>query len=179
VLANGSMSTNTASEGAIRRALVEADLVECMVALPPQLFYNTQIPAFLWFLNKAKPEHRRGQTLFIDARDMGTLVSRVRRELDEDDIAQIAGTFQDWQRAEGGYEDVPGFCKSAALDEIAGHGYVLTPGRYVGAAAAKDDGEPFDEKLARLTAELTAQFAESARLEEEIRRNLERLSYGL
>ena len=101
------MSTNTSSEGAIRRAIIEADLVECMVALPPQLFYNTQIPACLWFLNKAKPEHRRGQTLFIDARDMGTLVSRVRRELDDDDIAHIAGTFQDWQRDEGSYEDVP------------------------------------------------------------------------
>ena len=179
VLANGSMSTNTSSEGAIRRAIIEADLVECMVALPPQLFYNTQIPACLWFLNKAKPEHRRGQTLFIDARDMGTLVSRVRRELDDDDIAHIAGTFQDWQRDEGSYEDVPGFCKSATLDEIAGHGFVLTPGRYVGAAAAEDDGEPFEEKMARLTAELAAQFEESARLEEEIRRNLERLGYEL
>jgi type I restriction enzyme M protein len=178
VLANGSMSTNTSSEGAIRRAIVEADLVECMVALPPQLFYNTQIPACLWFLNKAKPEHRRGQTLFIDARDMGTLVSRVRRELDDDDIAHIAGTFQDWQRDEGSYEDVPGFCKSATLDEIAGHGFVLTPGRYVGAAAAEDDGEPFDEKMARLTAELAAQFAESARLEATIRENMRRLGYG-
>jgi len=178
VLANGSMSTNTSSEGAIRRAIIEADLVECMVALPPQLFYNTQIPACLWFLNKAKPEHRRGQTLFIDARDMGTLVSRVRRELDDDDIAHIAGTFQDWQRDEGSYEDVPGFCKSATLDEIAGHGYVLTPGRYVGAAAAEDDGEPFEEKIARLTAELAAQFAESARLEATIRENMRRLGYG-
>lgn len=179
VLANGSMSTNTSSEGAIRRAIIEADLVECMVALPPQLFYNTQIPACLWFLNKAKPEHRRGQTLFIDARDMGTLVSRVRRELDDDDIAHIAGTFQDWQRDDDSYEDVPGFCKSATLDEIAGHGYVLTPGRYVGAAAAEDDGEPFEEKMARLTAELAARFEESARLEEEIRRNLEQLGYEL
>ena len=178
VLANGSMSTNTSSEGAIRRAIIEADLVECMVALPPQLFYNTQIPACLWFLNKAKPEHRRGQTLFIDARDMGTLVSRVHRELDDDDIAHIAGTFQDWQRDEGSYEDVPGFCKSATLDEIAGHGFVLTPGRYVGAAAAEDDGEPFDEKMARLTAELAAQFAESARLEATIRENMRRLGYG-
>ena len=177
VLANGSMSTNTSSEGAIRRAIVEADLVECMVALPPQLFYNTQIPACLWFLNKAKPEHRRGQTLFIDARDMGTLVSRVRRELDDDDIAHVATTYQDWQRDEGSYEDVPGFCRSAALDEIAGHGYVLTPGRYVGAAAAEDDGEPFEEKMARLTAELAAQFEESARLETAIRQNLSELGY--
>ncbi|MEW6579569.1 MAG: class I SAM-dependent DNA methyltransferase [Chloroflexota bacterium] len=179
VLANGSMSTNTSSEGAIRRAMVEADLVDCMVALPPQLFYNTQIPACLWFLNRAKPEHRHGQTLFIDARQMGHLVSRVRRELDDEDIAQIASTYQDWQRAEGAYEDVPGFCKSAALEEIVGHGYVLTPGRYVGAAPAEDDGEPFEEKMARLTAELAAQFAESARLEQVIRENLAGLGYEL
>ena len=179
VLANGSMSTNTSSEGAIRRAIVEADLVACMVALPPQLFYNTPIPACLWFLDRAKPDHRRGQTLFIDARALGTLVSRVRRELDDEDIAHIAATYHDWQRAEGGYEDVPGFCKSATLDDIAGHGYVLTPGRYVGAAAVEDDGEPFEEKMQRLTAELEAQFAESARLEAIIRQNLEQLGYGL
>ncbi len=179
VLANGSMSTSTSSEGAIRRAMVEADLVDCMVALPPQLFYNTQIPACLWFINRAKPGHRRDQTLFIDARDMGTLISRVRRELDEDDIAHIANTYHDWLSAEGGYEDVPGFCKSAALDEIAGHGYVLTPGRYVGAADIEDDGEPFEEKMERLTADLTAQFAESARLEAIIKENLRSLGYEL
>ncbi len=179
VLANGSMSTNTSSEGAIRRAIVEADLVDCMVALPPQLFYNTQIPACLWFLNRAKPAHQRGQTLFIDARNMGHLVSRVRRELDDDEIAHIASTYHDWLNPDGGYEDVPGFCKSAALQEIAGHGYVLTPGRYVGAAPTEDDGEPFEEKIARLTAELAAQFAESARLEEQIRRNLRHLGYEL
>jgi len=173
------MSTKTRSESVICRAIVASDIVQCIFSLPPQLFYNTQIPGCLSFLNTAKPAHRRGQTLFIDARDMGTLVSRVRRELDDDDIAHIAGTFQDWQRDEGSYEDVPGFCKSATLDEIAGHGFVLTPGRYVGAAAAEDDGEPFDEKMARLTAELAAQFEESARLEEEIRRNLERLGYEL
>src|SRR5690606_29126760 len=128
----------------------------------PQLFYNTQIPACLWFLNKDKPQHRRGQTLFIDARDMGTLVSRVRRELDDDDIAHIANTYTDWQRDESGYEDVPGFCKSATLDEIAGHGYVLTPGRYVGAAAAEDDGEPFEEKVTTLPAK-AGSFPEHAR----------------
>ena len=178
VLANGSMSTNTTSEGAIRRALVEADLVDCMVALPGQLFYNTQIPVCLWFLDRAKPDHRRGQTLFIDARDLGTLVSRVRRDLDDDDIAHIASTYHDWLNPDGGYEDVPGFCKSAALEEIAGHGYVLTPGRYVGAADLDDDGEPFEEKMERLAAELLAQFEESARLERVIRESLKGIGYG-
>ncbi len=180
VLANGSMSTNTSSEGAIRRAIVEADLVDCMVALPGQLFYNTQIPVCLWFLNRAKPEHRRGQTLFIDARDMGELVSRVRRDLDDDDIAHIAVTYHDWLDANDSvYEDVPGFCKSATLDEIAGHGYVLTPGRYVGAADIEDDGEPFEEKMERLTAELAGQFEESIRLEKVIRGNLSQIGYDL
>lgn len=177
VLANGSMSTNTSSEGAIRQNIVEADLVDCMVALPPQLFYNTQIPACLWFLNRAKPAHRRDQTLFIDARSMGTLVSRTRRELDDDEIAHIAQTYHEWLDPDGGYEDVPGFCKSATLEEIAGHGYVLTPGRYVGAADIEDDGEPFEEKMARLVEELQGQFAESARLESMIRDNLRRLGY--
>lgn len=177
VLSNGSMSTNTATEGEIRRALVEADLVDCMVALPPQLFYNTQIPACLWFINKAKPAHRRGQTLFIDARSMGYLLNRTLRDLSEDDIARITGTYHLWRMGNGDYADVPGFCKSAALDEIAAHGYVLTPGRYVGAADAEDDGEPFVEKMARLTATLNEQFAESARLEQVIRENLTRLGY--
>jgi type I restriction enzyme M protein len=177
VLANGSMSTSTSSEGTIRRTMVEADLVDCMVALPPQLFYNTQIPACLWFLNRAKPEHRRGQTLFIDARDMGTLVSRVRRELDDGEIAHMAAAYHDWLNPDGGYEDVPGFCNSATLDTIAGHSYVLTPGRYVGAAELEDDGEPFEEKMERLTAGLAEQFAESARLEAIIRENLRRLGY--
>jgi type I restriction enzyme M protein len=180
VLANGSMSTSTSGEGEIRRAVVEADLVDCMVALPPQLFYNTQIPACLWFFNRAKPEHRYGQTLFIDARDMGTLISRVRRELDDDDIAHIAATYHDWLDVNGDvYEDVPGFCKSATLDEIAGHGYVLTPGRYVGAPDIEDDGEPFEEKMEHLTAELAEQFAESAQLEDIIRDNLRSIGYEL
>jgi type I restriction enzyme M protein len=172
VLANGSMSSNTGSEGDIRQAMVEADLVDCMVALPPQLFYNTQIPACLWFLSRSKPAHRQGQTLFIDARNMGELVSRVRRELTDDEIARIADTYHQWRSGDEAYEDVPGFCKSAPQDEIAGHGYVLTPGRYVGAPELEDDGEPFPEKMARLTAELDAQFAESARLEAVIRENL-------
>jgi type I restriction enzyme M protein len=197
VLSNGSMSTNTASEGAIRRALVEADLIDCMVALPPQLFYNTQIPACLWFLNRRKPTHRRGQTLFIDARGLGYLLNRTLRDLHDDEIARITGTYRAWRTdaltpspsperslrslGEGGelaYADVAGFCKSATLEEIAGHGYVLTPGRYVGAADAEADGEPFGEKMARLTATLEGQFAESARLEAVIRENLRRLGYA-
>ncbi|GAB4575762.1 MAG: class I SAM-dependent DNA methyltransferase [Anaerolineae bacterium] len=175
VLANGSMSSNTGGEGEIRRAIVEDDLVDCMVALPPQLFYNTQIPACLWFLNRAKPEHRRGQTLFIDARGLGHLVTRTRRDLSDEDIARIAGTYHRWRVADNGYEDEPGFCKSAPLEEIAGHGYVLTPGRYVGAADVEDDGEPFEEKMARLVEELNAQFEEAARLEAEIKECLEEL----
>lgn len=175
VLSNGSMSTNTSSEGKIRAAIVDADLVDCMVALPPQLFTNTQIPACLWFINRHKPEHRRGQTLFIDARSMGTLVNRTLRTLDEDEILHIAGTYHNWRTGEGEYADVPGFCKSATRDEIAGHSYVLTPGRYVGAAALDEDDEPFGEKMERLTATLRGQFAESARLEKMIDENLRRL----
>jgi type I restriction enzyme M protein len=178
VLANGSMSSNTGSEGDIRQAMVEADLVDCMVALPPQLFYNTQIPACLWFLSRSKPAHLQGKTLFIDARNMGELVSRVRRELTDDEIAHIAETYHQWRTGDETYEDVPGFCKSAKQDEIAGHGYVLTPGRYVGAPELEDDGEPFPEKMARLTAELDEQFAESARLEATIRESLAGLGYG-
>ncbi|MBE2269347.1 MAG: N-6 DNA methylase, partial [Anaerolinea sp.] len=178
VLSNGSMSTNTSSEGDIRRAIIDADLVDCMVALPPQLFTNTQIPACLWFINRNKPAHRRQQTLFIDARNMGYLVNRTLRELSDDEIARVAATYHNWRTGEGAYADVPGFCKSATTDEIAGHGYVLTPGRYVGAADMEGDGEPFEEKLARLTATLNEQFAESARLEQVIRENLARLGYS-
>ncbi|MBN1262620.1 MAG: SAM-dependent DNA methyltransferase, partial [Anaerolineae bacterium] len=157
VLANGSMSTQQSGEGDIRRRLVEADLVACMVALPPQLFYNTQIPACLWFLDRAKPAHRRGQTLFIDARDLGELVSRVRRELTGEDIARIAAAYRTWRAPEGQYQDAPGFCASADAETIAGHGHILTPGRYVGFAEEEDDGEPFEEKMERLTATLAKQ----------------------
>jgi len=178
VLSNGSMSTNTSSEGKIRVAMVAADLIDCMVALPPQLFTNTQIPACLWFVNRRKPEHRRGQTLFIDARSMGTLVNRTLRTLNEDEMGRIAGTYHNWRTGDGEYANVPGFCKSATLDEIAGHSYVLTPGRYVGAADVDDDGEPFVEKMEHLTATLREQFAESARLEQVISENLRRLRYS-
>jgi type I restriction enzyme M protein len=178
VLANGSMSSNQSGEGDIRKAIIEADLVDCMVALPGQLFYNTQIPACLWFLARAKKNgrfrDRRKQTLFIDARKMGALIDRIHRDLTPEDIERIAGTYHAWRgdKGAGRYADVPGFCKAATTDEIAGHGFVLTPGRYVGAEDVEDDGEPVEEKMKRLTAKLEEQFAEGARLEAAIRRNL-------
>ncbi len=184
VLANGSMSSNQSGEGEIRRALVEADLVDCMVAMPGQLFYSTQIPVCLWFLAKNKHEgkrrDRRKQTLFIDSRKLGTLIDRVHRELTDADLQKIISTYHAWrgEKGAGKYEDVAGFCKSAATDEIATHGHVLTPGRYVGAEEVEDDGEPFEEKMPRLVAELHAQFAESAKLERAIKANLKGLGYG-
>lgn len=188
VLANGSMSSQQSGEGEIRKALVEADLVDCMVALPGQLFYSTQIPVCLWFLARDKKNglggrgkkmrDRRNQTLFIDARKMGTLVDRVHRELRDEDLAKIAGTYHSWRGdGAGKYEDVAGFCKSAKTDEIASHGYVLTPGRYVGAEEVEEDGEPFEAKMAKLVSTLEAQFAEGARLEKVIRANLRGLGY--
>ncbi len=211
VLANGSMSSNQSGEGDIRRALIEADLVDCMVALPGQLFYSTQIPVCLWFLAKNKNtdarrgfRDRRQQTLFIDARKLGTLIDRVHRELTDADLEKITSTYHAWRgeagltrsRGERGektcgseslrasaspreYSDVAGFCKSATTAEIAAHGHVLTPGRYVGAEEVEDDGDPFAEKMPRLVAELHAQFAESAKLEEAIRANLKGLGYAL
>lgn len=180
VLANGSMSSNSGGEGDIRKAIVQADLVDCMVALPPQLFYNTQIPACLWFLNRNKPSHRQGQVLFIDARHMGKLVDRTRRELNVADIALIADTYHNWRAGQAvklPYTDEPGFCKSATVEEIAAHDYVLTPGRYVGAADVEDDGEPFEEKMERLVNTLEEQLAISAQLETTIRQNLGSLGW--
>jgi type I restriction enzyme M protein len=184
VLANGSMSSNQSGEGEIRKAIVDADLVDCMVALPGQLFYNTQIPACLWFLAKNKRNgkfrNRSGETLFIDARKLGVLIDRVHRELTEEEIARIARTYHAWrgEKDAGEYEDVPGFCKSAKWEDIKAHGYVLTPGRYVGAEEVEDDDEPFEEKMLLLTAKLEEQFALSAKLETEIRDNLKGLGYG-
>ncbi len=184
VLANGSMSSNQSGEGEIRKAIVEADLVDCMVALPGQLFYSTQIPVCLWFLARNKRSgrfrDRRGETLFIDARKLGVLVDRVHRDLVDGDIARIAGVYHAWRGDQDAseYADVPGFCKSATREDIASHGYVLTPGRYVGAEVVEDDGEPFAEKMQRLVATLEEQFAESTRLEGEIRANLRGLGYG-
>lgn len=183
VLANGSMSSNTGGEGEIRRAIIEAGLVDCMIALPGQLFYTTPIPVCLWFVARNKRNgkfrDRSNQTLFIDARKMGQLVDRVHRELSDEEITRIANTYHAWrgEKGAGKYEDVPGFCKSATIDEIKGHGYVLTPGRYVGAEAVEDDGEPFEEKMKRLTGRLAEQFAESALLEKTIRTNLDRLGF--
>jgi len=215
VLANGSMSSNQSGEGEIRRAMVEADAVDCMVALPGQLFYSTQIPACLWFLARdksggsplsprgrgaggegARLRDRRGEVLFIDARNLGTLVDRTRRELSDADIQRIADTYHAWRsagpspsplegegRGEGAhpphpYQDIPGFCKSATLDEIRKHGHVLTPGRYVGAEAAEDDGEAFADKMQRLSAQWREQQQEVARLDAAIEANLRELGYG-
>lgn len=184
VLANGSMSSNQSGEGEIRKAIVDGDLVDCMVALPGQLFYNTQIPACLWFLtrnkNNGKFRKRTGKTLFIDARKMGVLIDRVHRELTEAEIKRIAETYHNWRGSgKSEYEDVAGFCKSATWEEIKGHGYVLTPGRYVGAEAIEDDDEPFEEKMERLTKLLGEQFSESSKLEAEIRENLRGLGYDI
>ena len=185
VLANGSMSSQQSGEGEIRKAMLEADVVDCMVALPGQLFYSTQIPACLWFLARNKNpgkgwRDRRGQVLFIDARKLGVLVDRTRRELTDEEIQKIADTYHAWRGEpnSGEYTDVAGFCKSATLEEIRKHGYVLTPGRYVGAAAQEDDGEPFEEKMARLAAQWRAQRAEAARLDAAIEANLKELGYG-
>jgi type I restriction enzyme M protein len=174
VLANGSMSSAQSGEGDIRQALIDADLVDCMIALPGQLFYSTQIPVCLWFMKKTR--QRKGAVLFIDARKMGSMTSRVHRELTSDDITKIVSTYRAWENDDS-YHDIPGFCASATTADIAKHGYVLTPGRYVGAEAVADDGEPFDDKMKRLTAQLAEQFAESSRLEQEIRNNLKGLGY--
>jgi type I restriction enzyme M protein len=185
VLANGSMSSQQSGEGAIRRRLVEADLVACMVALPPQLFFNTQIPACLWFLARRKPAERLGQTLFIDVRGLGRMVDRTRRQLTDEEIERVAAVFHRWRSRKPGfsekpgffYEDEPGFCKSATLAEIAAHDYVLTPGRYVGAADVEDDDELFEEKMERLTMELTAQFKQAEAIANQIKTNLGALGY--
>jgi type I restriction enzyme M protein len=184
VLANGSMSSNQSGEGEIRKAIVEADLVDCMVALPGQLFYSTQIPVCLWFLARNKKNgrfrDRRGETLFIDARKMGTLVDRVHRELTDEDVAKIAGTYHTWRGDKGAskYFDVAGFCLAAKLDDIRRHGHVLTPGRYVGAEEQEDDRESFEDKMKRLTATLREQQAEAAKLDVAIAANLKELGYG-
>jgi type I restriction enzyme M protein len=178
------MSANQSGEGEIRRSIIEADLVDAMVALPGQLFYSTQIPVCLWFLARDRRNgrfrDRRGETLFIDARKMGTLVDRTHRELTDGDVAKIAGTYHAWRGDEhaGEYADVPGFCRAAPLEEIRKHGHVLTPGRYVGAADVEEDAEPFDTKMRRLTATLREQQAEAARLDVDIAANLRELGYG-
>lgn len=176
VLANGSLSSQTSGEGKIRRAILEDDLVECIIAMPSQLFYTTQIPVCLWFITKGKK--RSGETLFIDARNMGTMITRKLREMTAEDIAMIAQTVEKWQEDEG-YEDVAGFCKSASLDDIAKNDYILTPGRYVGLPEEEEDDEPFDEKMDRLTGELSELFKEGDRLQDEVREQLRGIGYGI
>jgi type I restriction enzyme M protein len=184
VLANGSMSSNQSGEGEIRKAIIEADLVDCMVALPGQLFYSTQIPVCLWFLARNKKNgrfrDRRGETLFIDARKLGTLTDRVHRELLDVDIARIASTYHAWRgdKDAGQYVDVPGFCKRATLEDIRKHDHMLTPGRYIDAEAAQEDGQPFEEKMKRLTATLRELQAEASKLDTAIAASLRELGYG-
>ena len=184
VLANGSMSSNQSGEGEIRQNIIEADLVDCMVALPGQLFYSTQIPVCLWFLARDRRNgrfrDRHGEILFIDARKMGTMIDRVHRELTDEDLEKIAGTYHAWRgdSEAGEYEDVPGFCKSASREEVEKHRFVLTPGRYVGAEEQEEDDEPFDEKMERLTAQLREQMEEGRRLDAAIEENLKGLGYG-
>ena len=183
VLANGSMSSAQSGEGEIRKNLVEANLVDCMVALPGQLFYSTQIPACLWFLARDRHDgrfrDRRGEVLFIDARTLGRMVDRTHRELTDEDIARIADTYHAWRGEEeaGDYADVPGFCKAASLEEVRKHGHVLTPGRYVGAAPQEEDDEPFGDKMKRLVAQLRDQQDQGAKLDTAIKANLARLGF--
>lgn len=186
VLANGSMSSNTSGEGQLRRSMIENDLVDCMIALPGQLFYTTQIPVCLWFMTKNKREdkekgyrNREGETLFIDAREMGSMISRVQRELTDEDLDKITRAYHAWRGEEkdGNYEDIAGFCKSASLKEIAKNDYVLTPGRYVGMAEVEDDGIPFEEKMSELSTTLFEQMQEGEQLDGAIRENLKLLGY--
>ena len=181
VLANGSMSSNQSGEGEIRKNIIEAGLVDCIIALPGQLFRSTQIPACLWFLSKSRRSgERRGETLFIDARKLGHMLDRTRRDLSVEDISRVAGTYYAWLGREnnGEYADVPGFCKSASLDEIRKHGHVLTPGRYVGVEPQPDDGVPFADKMARLSVQWREQQVEARRLDAAIEENLARLGFG-
>ncbi|MFA7119452.1 MAG: N-6 DNA methylase, partial [Sphaerochaetaceae bacterium] len=183
VLANGSLSSNTSGEGEIRKKLIEAGLIDCIVALPSQLFYTTQIPACLWFVARDRHNHhfrdRHNEILFIDARQMGTMVSRKNRELTAEDIQKISQTYHQWRTIGGDYQDIKGFCKAATLDEVSTNGFVLTPGRYVGSEVIEEDDEAFEEKMQRLTAELGQQFAESRQLEERIKKNLNSIGFKI
>jgi len=181
------MSTNTSGEGAIRQKLVENDHIDCMIAMPGQLFFTTQIPVCLWFLTKNKKADsergfrgREGETLFIDARKIGTMISRTQKELLTKDIEAIAKTYHAWrgEANAGEYEDEAGYCKSAALEDMRKHDYVLTPGRYVGAAALEDDGIPFETRMKELSQTLYGQMDEAVKLDAVILKNLEGLGYG-
>ena len=183
VLANGSMSSNISSEGEIRKNIIEADLVDCMVALPPKLFFNTGLWACLWFLTKDKSNskfrNRKKNTLFIDARNMGAMTDRGSRIFTDDDIKKISSIYHTWRDELGHYEDIPGLCKSSDLEEIKNNNYVLTPGRYVCMIDGEEDNEEFEDKMQKLISELKQQMAESAKLDEEIKKNLERIGFDL
>ncbi len=185
VMANGSMSSNQSGEGEIRKALIEAQnggLVDCMIALPGQLFYTTQIPVCVWILARDRRNHkfrdRSGEILFIDARKMGEMTDRTHKTLRKEDIAKIAGAYHTWRTKDGGYADVAGFRKAATLDEVRKHGHVLTPGRYVGTEELEDDGEPFADKMARLSSLLREQQLEAGRLDAAVVANLKALGLG-
>lgn len=177
VLANGSMSSQSSGEGEIRKRLLEADMVDAIVTLPSQLFFNTGIPACLWFVSRDRA-NRSGKTLFIDGRNLGKMINRRNRELTEEDIAKVAKAYHDFKTQNGEYQDVAGFAKVATLDEIKEHDHVLTPGRYVGSEEVEEDDEAFAEKMARLTTELNKQFAKSHELEAKIKANLEKIEVG-
>jgi type I restriction enzyme M protein len=183
VLANGSMSSNTSGEGEIRKRIIEDGLIDCMVALPSQLFYNTMIPACLWFIARNKANHkfrdRRGEVLFVDAKRMGVMTDRRHRELTGDEIQKISQTYHSWRGETGDYKDVPGFCRSVKLDEIESQGCILTPSRYVGTENSTEDQGDFEVRMKSLVLELNTQFSKSRELEEEIRKNLEKLEGSL
>ena len=183
VLANGSMSSNTSNEGVIRKNIIEADLVDCMVALPPQLFFNTGIPACLWFVTRDKKNNkfrdRRGEILFIDARNTGTMIDRRHRILTDGDTKKISDTYHMWRGEKEGYKDIKGFCRSVKLEEVKQQNWVLTPGRYVGTEEQDEDDEEFQERMQGLTTELSRQMEESKRLDDEIKKNLESIGFEL
>jgi len=183
VLANGSLSSNTSGEGEIRKNLIQKGLVDCIVAMPPQLFYTTQIPVSLWFVSRDRYDHkfrnRHDEILFIDARKMGTMVTRKNRELTEEDINKISGVYHNWRTIGSKFEDVKGFCKSAKISEVEKNGFVLTPGRYVGTDYVEEDDEVFEEKMKLLTAELGKQFEQSKELEAKIRENLKNIGFKI
>ena len=183
VLANGSLSSNSSNEGQIRENIIKADLVDCIVALPKQLFYNTGIPACLWFLSRKKSGNgdrkRAGEILFIDASEVGHMADKTHREFSEDDMAKVAGTYHEWRKRDGKYKDIKGFCKSADIEEITKHNFVLTPGRYVGIQDEIDDGIPFADKIAGLTTKLVEQMAEEKKLDEEIKKQLKNVGFNL
>jgi type I restriction enzyme M protein len=183
VLANGSLSSNSCGEGEIRKAIVEAKLVDCIVALPDKLFYNTGIPACLWFISRDRRNHnfrnREDEILFIDARNLGEMVTRRNREFSEEDIERIADTYHRWRTIDGGYEDEKGFCIASSLDDVRKHKHVLTPGRYVGIPDEEDDGVPFEEKMEKLSGELAQQMRQGEALDVRIRENLAKVGVNL